>query len=274
MNIVVTGASGAIGHVLYTYLLNKGHTVTGLDYVDKYDYITSVDLTDPRATEIAIKDREPDVIIHLAGLKNVLLCEKDPDICNRLNFETAKNVGNVCSQLKAKLLFMSSDYVFDGANGPFSESSPCIPATRYGKVKLKVEQWISDHIDNYTLIRTSGVYGYANDFSSLVRKVLSRREPFEAYDNLVNTPTSTQDLNCMITIIIEHDIRGTVHACGLEHLSRFKLSENIAHQFNLDSSLIIPVSIDFTKDIRPRTLDLIRSEILTLPNTEGVIYQP
>ena len=271
MNIIVTGASGAIGHVLYTFLANKGHIVTGLDYVNKYSYITPVDLTDLKASEIAINNKKPDVIIHLAGLKNVSLCEKDPDICNQLNFETAKSIGTICSQLNTKLLFMSSDYVFDGESGPFSENSPCTPYTKYGKSKVKTEQWISNHVGNYTLIRTSGVYGYANDFSDLVRKILSRQESFEAYDNLVNTPTSIQDLNNMIAKIIEYDIRGTVHACGPEHLSRFQLSKNIALQFNLDSSLLTPVSIDFTKDIRPRTLDLIRSDIFTLPNEEGVI---
>ena len=263
MNILVTGAGGAIGHVLYAYLADKGHTVTGLDYVNKYHYITPVDLTDPKTTETAINNAKPDVIIHLAGLKNVLLCERDPDICWRLNFETARNVGTVSAQLNAKLLFMSSDYVFDGESGPFSESSPCTPSTGYGKAKVKVEQWISNHVDNHTIIRTSGVYGYANDFSELVRKVLSRGESFEAFDNLVNTPTSTQDLNCMITKIINQDIRGTVHACGSEHLSRFQLSKSIALQFSLDPSLLTPISVDFTKDIRPRKLDLIRSDIFT-----------
>ena len=214
----------------------------------------SPDLTDFQGALTFIKSHSPSIILHLAGLKDVFLCEKNRALSHQLNVILNENMTEICTLLSSKLIFVSSDYVFDGENGSFNETSIPNPSTQYGIDKLKAEQHIQKNLKHHAILRTSGIFGMKKDFVSTVIEHLSADAPFSAYDNLINTPTFIEDFANMLHGVIKNNLNGLFHCSGSEALSRFEFARMIARVFSFKESLIHSVSLDFTSDIRPRSL--------------------
>ena len=142
MKWLVTGCEGFIGSHLCKYLVQR-HSVLGT-YLDKpedpgFDMF-SMDILNKDNIYAAFKHFNPDCVVHLAGAKDVSWCENNAEEAYKLNSESVESVAEACQEFSCGLIFLSSDYVFDGKQGNYSLTSPCRPQTIYGKTKLKAEQ--------------------------------------------------------------------------------------------------------------------------------------
>jgi dTDP-4-dehydrorhamnose reductase len=256
MNIIVTGACGAVGSALLPLLRQSFVNITPIDRRKCSADTIELELTDVTGTRSTFESCHPDVIVHLAGTKDVCLCERDKDLSSLLNYRMTADLCDVLRTVPAKLIFISSDYVFDGESGPFSvESIPC-PTTQYGRDKLRAERYIEDNVRNYAIVRTSAIFGHKNDFVDTVLRSVATRKSFQAYDNLFNNPTFVDDLGNMLRIIIEKDICGVLHCTGRETISRFEFAIMVAECFGCGEGVIECSSLDLSKDIRPRRLEM------------------
>jgi dTDP-4-dehydrorhamnose reductase len=255
LKVLITGANGFVGKSLTLLLKQKGYEIISIGFGELSDTVAaSPDLTDFQEAFTVIKTHSPSIILHLAGLKDVFLCEKNRALSHKLNVIINENMTEICSLLPVKLIFISSDYVFDGENGSFNETSIPNPSTQYGIDKLKAEQHIQINLRRYAILRTSGIFGMKTDFVSTVLEHLSADAPFSAYNNLINTPTFIEDFANMLHGIIQNNLTGIFHCSGSEALSRFEFARMIARVFSFKESLIRSASLDFTSDIRPRSL--------------------
>jgi dTDP-4-dehydrorhamnose reductase len=256
LKVLITGANGFVGKSLTSLLKQKGYEIISIGFGERCDaaVAASPDLTDFQGALTFIKSHGPSIILQLAGLKDVFLCEENKVLSHKLNVILNENMTEICSLLPSKLIFISSDYVFDGENGPFNETSIPNPSTQYGIDKLKAEQHIQKNLRHYAILRTSGIFGMKTDFVSTVIEHLSADAPFSAYNNLINTPTFIEDFANMLHGIIKNNLTGHFHCSGREALSRFEFARMIARVFSFKESLIRSTSLDFTSDIRPRSL--------------------
>jgi dTDP-4-dehydrorhamnose reductase len=263
----MTGANGFVGKSLTSLLQQKGYEVIPLGFGEHCDtVVASLDLTNFQAAFLLIKTHRPAIILHLAGLKDVFLCERNKALSHTLNLILTENIAEICSRIPSKLIFVSSDYVFDGKNGPFSETSIPSPSTQYGIDKLKAEHHIQKKLGHYSILRTSGIFGMQTDFVNTVIEHLRADRPFSAYNNLINTPTFIEEFADMLHGIIKNNLTGIFHCSGREAVSRFEFSRMIARVFSLNESLIRSISLDFSTDIRPRSLVIDSSRTYQLLN--------
>lgn len=258
MKILMTGASGYVGRGLMKYLPPEGNTIIpiGFNIGGGPGGIYSLDLTDLTKTNLYIKNAQPDIIIHLAGNKDLFRCETDKTFSTKINYEISKNIVEQCSAGKIRLIYISTDYVFNGEGAPFNELSQPNPTTQYGKDKLATENFIMETLSDHAIIRTAGIFGLKNDFVGTVIKHLQQKSVFYAYTNLKNTPTFIRDLSSMLHIIINKRHIGIFHCAGSESISRYDFAFKIAKAFQFEESLIAAAKLDLSNDLRPSDLSM------------------
>lgn len=265
MRVLITGAAGILGKQIVRYLRERSHDVVAMDCHEGKN-IVCVDLRQQEATYELIDQYTPDTIIHLAALKNIAYCEKNPDLSRASNFGITKNLVEYCNRKSVPLVFFSTDYVFGQQDKFWNESDTLCPVTRYGKDKADSERLIQLKLDKYAIIRTAQIYGVEDDFVELVVRSLSKGEEFQAMDNLVNCPTWIGDLLAMLGQIIEQSHYGVFHCVGPEPLSRFEYAQQVAKAFGLEHTLIKSWHLDFSKDPRPPVVRLDGSRTYTQLN--------
>jgi len=201
---------------------------------DETSSIYSLDLSDFTETNLYIKSVRPDIIIHLAGNKDVFRCESDKTFSIKINYETSKNIVEQCSSKNIRLIYISTDYVFNGNGVPFHELSHPKPATQYGKDKLATENLIKEALSDYAVVRSAGIFGLKNDFVETVLDNVRHKSIFYAYANLKNTPTFIKDFSSMLHKIISKGHIGTFHCAGSESISRYDFAIKVAENFHLN----------------------------------------
>lgn len=253
----MTGATGYIGSELLRMLPDEENQIIPIGFSNTHihENVRNVDLTDFIKTNQYIKSVSPDIILHLAGSKDMAKCEADKIFSRRINFEASENIISQCFENKIKLIYISTDAVFDGVH-KHDELSVAVPTTQYGKDKLATENLIRNNLIDFVIVRIGGIFGTKNDFVDEVYTKLKREGNFHAYVNLINNPTYIGDLCNMLRIIIEKEHRGIFHCAGSESLSRYDFALKIAEHFNFDTSLIIPEELDLSKDIRLANLSM------------------
>lgn len=255
MRILVTGAAGSVGKVIVTYFSNLGHDLIPVDIKQEKNIIVS-DLSDEKSIVHVFSQYKPEIVIHLAAIKNINLCEQDQTLSYSINYKLTEQLAEVCKKQNSQLLYFSSDYVFGKYDKFWQENDPPCPTTQYGKDKAASELLIQKILSNYAIIRTAQLYGIENDFITLVVNTLQAKTIFKAFTNLVNCPTWIHDLLTMLDKIINANHCGIFHCVGPEAMSRYTFAVNIAKHFNLDTGYIKPIMIDFSKDIRPPIVKL------------------
>lgn len=250
MRILVTGAAGVVGKCLSVYLREVGHQVIPVDIM-QLDGIIRADLRNQATVFRLIKEHIPELILHLASIKNLIFCEKNKKATRKTNYGITEILTRACLESKTRMIFFSSDYVFGQYDFFWREvDTPC-PTTQYGVDKADSELLIQSQLSDFAIIRTAQVYGFPGDFVSLVYKTLRSRQTFIAFANLVNCPTWIGDVFAMVNKIINHGNQGIFHCVGPEAISRYQYACEIAKTFALDTSYIQAKNIDFLTDVRP-----------------------
>ena len=242
--ILVTGAFGQLGTSLCEVLSNKSILATGriITTTEKYRSV-ELDITNQKNVEELIHNYKPDIIIHLAAMTDVDGCEKDPEIAFDVNVRATENL---LKNFRGKFIYISTDYVFDGEEGPYSEDDKVNPVSVYGKTKLYGENLIQESDIDWVILRSNIIFSY-NDrtkasFVNWVVDSLKRKQIITVVNDQWNNPTWTNDLANVISMIIKKNISGLYHYGGGDFLNRLEFAKMIASAFSLDRELIQPIT--------------------------------
>jgi dTDP-4-dehydrorhamnose reductase len=234
--VLILGVQGMLGHDLLEVFPQK-YEVIGLDIED-------LDITRQAATRKAIKEHSPDVVINAAGFTDVDGCEKKVNKAFSVNGEGAKNVAKGCRDSGAKLIYFSTDYIFDGEKGsPYCEDDPPNPQNIYGESKLMGERYIEEILDDYIIVRTQWLYGkYGRNFVETILSLAEERNRIEVVQDQLGSPTYTADLSRVIAAFVSKDLRGIFHVSNGGSCSWYDFALEIVRLANASEVKIMPIS--------------------------------
>ena len=266
--ILITGSDGLIGQALQRKLANWPEAdvlATGLDNFPRFrsgsgGYVP-LDVTGHGAVERLFLDFAPTAVVHLAAMSKVEACEQDKEACWRVNVEATANIARLCKYHGARLVFLSTDFLFDGANGPYAEDDYPAPVNAYGRSKQAAENAIRlSGLTQWASVRTSLVFGTGDDLKGLNIATLMVRQlkagaSFLAASDQLRSPTYAPDLADGLRRIIQFEKSGLYHLAGRERLSVFDLCRLAAPVFGFDPNLIEPTTTAALHPDAPRPLN-------------------
>lgn len=214
-SIMITGASGQLGRALYQLLADrKEYQVYRTDALEGLDAdIEVLDITQEEAVNRYIDRVSPDIIINCAALTAVDLCETEQDKAYRINALGPKHLAAAAKRSGAKLVHISTDYVFDGrADKPYTEDSSTNPISVYGKTKQAGDEFVREYCSRYFILRTAWVYGEGKNFVKTMLRLAENNNKIKVVDDQFGTPTSAMELARAIMFLMETDSYGTYHA--------------------------------------------------------------
>ena len=246
MRILVTGASGLLGKRLAELALQKGHDVISSyrNNVPVHGKPLEVDLTRSTAVTKAFLGVRPDVIINTAAMTDVDKCELDPEAAFSANSKAVSNIANAAKETESFVVQVSTDYVFDGERGAYSENDETRPINKYGESKLEGEKVVMNELDKqvWSIARSSVIYGWGRasrpNGATFVYEKLFRGESIRMARDMFSSPTLNTSLSEMLIEIAERQLPGIIHVAGATRLSRFDFAVGIAKTFGLDATLI------------------------------------
>jgi dTDP-4-dehydrorhamnose reductase len=246
MRLLITGASGMLGYDMMR-LARSDHEVWGT-YRSFPVSVTgvrtlSMDLTDETQVREQLKSMKPEAIIHTAALTDVDQCERDRFSANRINSAATKFLALLAGDLGARLVYISTDYVFDGKRGNYVESDPPRPINVYGETKLLGEEGATSGCPNALIIRTSIIGLSIQPKSGQVKYImesLRRRESITRFSDQFWTPIYTGDLSRLILELLARKSEGLFHIGGGEKISRYSFAIKVAETLSLPRGLIQP----------------------------------
>lgn len=206
MKILVTGYNGQLGFDVVKELEIRNISCKGTDMAD-------FDITDRTATEKYIKDYAPDAVIHCAAYTAVDKAEDDIEKCEAVNVKGTENIARVCGEIGAKMVYISTDYVYGGVgNEPFEVTAPTTPCNVYGKTKLAGEEAVKKYCEKYFIIRTSWVFGInGGNFVKTMLRLSETHSTLTVVDDQIGSPTYTPDLAKLICDMVVTSEYGTYH---------------------------------------------------------------
>ena len=264
IKIIITGSNGLLGQTLLNLLLkeknkyqvfgfSKGENRSGRN---NFDYF-SVDITDEHQLRKSILEINPNFIINTAAMTNVDTCEKDKENCDKLNIEAVKYLMQISSEIKAHVIHISTDFIFDGEKGFYKETDSPNPLSYYGLSKLKSEEVLINSDINYTILRTILVYGKVFDMSRSnlvlwVKEMLENKKEITIVNDQYRMPTYVEDLALACIIAIDKKATGIFNISSNQLLSVYEIAQQIAEVFGLDKRLIKPISTSTLNQTAPR----------------------
>ena len=262
--ILIIGATGKVGEAIFSLLNLTGEhdlilaTSSATEAKDFYPegIIHEVDYSQKKALRSLIYDTAPDIIINAAAMTNVDECEENRQEAWNINTEFTENLVKACKINDYHLITFSTDYIFDGKNGPYDETTHPNPINYYGKTKLAAENIIVSSQIKYTIIRTNVVYGYSSfdkhDYINWVADNLSMNNDLSIIESQWCNPTFVDDIARAVEKIIKKERYGIYNVAGADWLNRYEIAQKVAEVFNYDLSLISPMDPGELKQKAPR----------------------
>ncbi len=239
--VLITGASGQLGVSLQL----DDYDVIRTDIFPQVDQenFTILDITNKDKVKNLLEAEEPDVIVHLAAMTNVDSCEGNYEQAKLINVEGTKNLLN---NFTGKFIFVSSDYVFDGEDGPYSEDDNVNPLNVYGKTKLEGEESVRKLSNDWVILRTNVVWNIGGNFKAsfadwVVEELQNNRQIRIVADQW-NNPAWTVDIGQVIETLIKYDANGLYHHGSSHVINRYDFACMIANVYELNPSLIEPIT--------------------------------
>lgn len=207
MKILVTGANGQLGYDVIKELQKQNIECFGATRKD-------FDIVDFKATENFIIKYMPNVVIHCAAYTAVDKAEDEPELCYKVNTSATENIAEICKKINAKMLYISTDYVFDGTKEVFYEvEDKPNPINVYGKTKLLGEEAVQKILDKYFIVRISWVFGeHGNNFVKTMLRLGAERKELNVVADQYGSPTYTADLAPLLVEMIKTEKYGIYHA--------------------------------------------------------------
>lgn len=265
MKVLITGANGLLGQYLVKDCLAAGYAVVATgkgscrlpqDMAGAAGY-TIMDITDKKEVEAVILRGKPDIIVHGAAMTQPDACEQDKEGCRLTNVDATRYICEAAETIGAKLVYVSTDFVFDGKAGPYSEDDETAPVNFYGRSKLDAEH-IVQKLGNWAIVRTILVYGNIlsgtrSNIVTWVKDNLEKGKPIKVVSDQVRTPTYVEDLSAGILLVIQKQATGVWHIAGREVLTPWEMALQVADFFSLDVSLMekVDASVFSQPAVRP-----------------------
>lgn len=281
--VLVTGSNGLLGQKITEKILNEGGvnliaTSKGENrYPIKEGYVyADMDILNPDNVREVIKSYMPDAIIHTAAMTNVDTCEDQKELAYQLNVAAVATLIQICEEHHIQLVHLSTDFIFDGENGPYTEEAAPNPLSYYGETKLTAEELIKKSKANWVILRTIIVYGIVSDMSRSnivlwAKGALEKGQPLNIVNDQWRMPTLAEDLADICFLAIEHDAQGVYNASGKDMMSISELVAKVADFWHLDKGLINEISAETLNQTakRPKKTGFILDKSMTELN-----YQP
>lgn len=220
--------------------------VNRLPSQEGYTY-ESVNLRNAVSAQQLLEKHRPDVIIHAAAMTQVDECERNKDACWDTNVAATRYLVQAAEKYNAYFLFLSTDFIFDGLEGPYTEDAPANPLSYYGASKVAAERLVKNSKLSWAIVRTVLVYGTAVDMQrsniiTWVKNNLQQGKKIKVVDDQWRTPTLVQDLAAGCKLVADKRSTGVYHISGREMLSPYEMAVQTAHFFKLDARLIEKVN--------------------------------
>ncbi|RZK14997.1 MAG: SDR family oxidoreductase [Pedobacter sp.] len=254
--ILTTGSNGLLGQKLTEKILaedrvkliatskgaNRYPTENGYDYAE-------MDILNPDQVKSVIEKYKPDAIIHTAAMTNVDTAEANKELCHQLNVDAVQTLLSLCEERDIQLIHLSTDFVFDGADGPYREEDAVNPVSYYGESKVLAEEMLTSSNANWTILRTILVYGITNDTSRSnivlwAKGALEKGLPINVVNDQWRMPTLAEDLAEACLLAVEKNARGIYHVSGKDYMSIADLVRKVADYWGLDHTIISEISSD------------------------------
>lgn len=270
--VLITGSNGLLGQKL-VMLLSRGTDYelmltskqgSSIFHEDDLPY-RQLDITNRNDVRRIVDEFQPEVIVNTAAITNVDSCEAERETAWNVNVSGVENLAIAAKFVGAKIIHLSSDYIFDGKNGPYDEETKPNPLSYYGRTKLASENVLRTNDIPYTIVRTMVLYGVSPrvklNFLLWLIYELERGKPVRVVDDQYGNPTLVDDLAYAILKILTFDREGIYHIAGSEWLSRYDFAVKLAKQFGLNKNLVTPVKTVVLRQPAQRPL---RSGLITL----------
>ena len=259
LKFLVTGSAGLVGQQVVKYL-SKSNQVFSCYNESKPEYGDSVkmDLKNYEMISSVLTEIKPDVVIHLGAMTGVDLCEKEKTSASEINTKATEIIAKECSKLNSFLVYVSTDYVFDGNFGMYKEDDVANPLGFYGKSKLEGEKAVQNFSTNWCIARTStpfGLHPTKKSFPMWVIENLQKQKQIDVLIDQFTSPTYIPNLSRMLIEISERRITGIIHAAGASKISRYQMASMVSDKLNLDGTLLKQISMNKMKWVAQRPKD-------------------
>ena len=248
MKVLVTGTQGQLGYDVVNELEKRGHTAIAVD-------IEEMDITDAVSVEKVITEAEVDAVIHCAAYTAVDVAEDNVELCRRVNAEGTENIAKVCKKLDLKMIYISTDYVFDGeGERPWEPDDERHPLNVYGQTKYEGELAVEKYLEKYFIVRIAWVFGVnGKNFIKTMLKLSETHEELNVVDDQVGSPTYTYDLAVLLVDMAESDKYGRYHATNEGLCTWYQFAKEIFRQAGVEVK-VNPVTSDMfpAKAKRPK----------------------
>lgn len=281
MKVFVTGVAGQLGHDVMNELSKRGYEGVGTDLAPEYSGVqdnspvtkmpyVSLDITDASAVQATIKEVNPDVIIHCAAWTAVDMAEDDDKVekVRAINAGGTQNIANVAKELDAKMVYISTDYVFDGqGEQPWEpDYKDYKPLNVYGQTKLEGELAVANTLDKYFIVRIAWVFGLnGKNFIKTMLNVAKTHDTVKVVNDQIGTPTYTYDLARLLVDMVETDKYGYYHATNEGgYISWYDFTKEIYRQAGFDTKVLPVTTAEYglSKAARPFNSRLDKSKLV------------
>lgn len=281
MKVFVTGVAGQLGHDVMNELSKRGYEGVGTDLAPEYSGVqdnspvtkmpyVSLDITDASAVQATIKEVNPDVIIHCAAWTAVDMAEDDDKVekVRAINAGGTQNIANIAKELDAKMVYISTDYVFDGqGEQPWEpDCKDYKPLNVYGQTKLEGELAVANTLDKYFIVRIAWVFGLnGKNFIKTMLNVAKTHDTVKVVNDQIGTPTYTYDLARLLMDMVETDKYGYYHATNEGgYISWYDFTKEIYRQAGLDTKVLPVTTAEYglSKAARPFNSRLDKSKLV------------
>jgi dTDP-4-dehydrorhamnose reductase len=255
MRVLVTGAKGQLGYDVLRRLEQNGIDHLGID-------IQECDITDKNQVIDTLTDYRPDVVVHCAAYTAVDKAEDERELCHKINVTGTQNIADACKQIDAKMVYISTDYVFDGeGETPFDVTVKPNPINYYGQTKYEGELAVQNTLDKYFIVRISWVFGVnGNNFVKTMLKLGKERDEISVVADQVGSPTYTYDLAKVLNDLIQTEGYGIYHVTNEGYCSWYDFACEIFKQAEISVKVNPIRTEDYpTKAKRPKNSRMICS---------------
>lgn len=254
MKILITGANGLLGQNAVKYfsetagyeVIATGRGSCRLPENNRNFRYISFDNTDREKVIAHITAVSPDIILHAAAMSQPDACELDPKACFDCNVNATRYFTEAAAIVNAKMIYVSTDFIFSGDDGPYRETDKAKPVNYYGQTKWEGEQIVQESSLHWAIVRTVLVYGNIlsgtrSNMVTWVKDNLEKEKPIKVVSDQIRTPTYVEDLVKGIQLIIEKKAEGVFHISGREVLTPYEMATQVADYFNLNKNLMTKV---------------------------------
>lgn len=238
MKVLITGANGQLGHDVVLELKRRGHTPVITDREE-------MDITDRKSVNEFMDNAMPEAVIHCAAYTAVDKAEEDVAACRLINAEGTRNIAEACARINSKLMYISTDYIFDGeGERPWEpDDKVTVPLNVYGQTKYEGEIAVRENVERFFIVRIAWVFGInGSNFVKTMLRLGSQNGAVKVVNDQIGSPTYTEDLAVLLCDMIETDKYGCYHATNEGFCSWYDFACEIFKAAGMDNVTVTPVS--------------------------------